>query len=166
MRLVDFGLSWQGSSQCNEMRGTVLYMAPEVHECSYHSKADIWSLGVILYEMLSGQLPFQGQNHTEMFNKTSSADFNFNNAAFTRVSDECKDLISKLLVPDPTQRLSGSDALKHPWFKKFKPRTSSFKEDEDFVNERLCNFKSGSSLKMAVMNVLVKMIARDDDEEI
>ena len=60
VRLVDFGLSWQGKSECTKRRGTVYYMAPEVIQLrpSFHSKVDIWSLGVLLFRLVSGHFPF------------------------------------------------------------------------------------------------------------
>jgi len=60
VRLIDFGLSKaaQNKKQLTTVAGTPYYMAPEVLEGSYSAKADIWSLGVLLYTLVSGYLPF------------------------------------------------------------------------------------------------------------
>lgn len=55
-----------------------------------------------------------------MFKKIKSANYHFRHKEFDMVSPECKDLIQKLLVVDPRKRLSGPDAIKHPWFSKMK----------------------------------------------
>jgi len=62
VRLIDFGLSKasRNNRQLTTMAGTPYYMAPEVLEGSYSKKADIWSLGVLLYTLVCGYLPFQG----------------------------------------------------------------------------------------------------------
>ena len=99
------------------MAGTPYYMAPEVLDGSYSKKADIWSLGVLLYTLVSGYLPFQGANAAEVFRKIKEAEFHFNHVEFNNVSSECKDLINKLLIINQKKRLSGQDALQHPWFK-------------------------------------------------
>lgn len=119
VRLIDFGLSKasRNNRQLTTMAGTPYYMAPEVLEGSYSKKADIWSLGVLLYTLVCGYLPFQGSNAAEVFRKIKEADYHFNHVEFEAVSEECKDLIRKLLVLNQKKRLSGQDALNHKWFK-------------------------------------------------
>ena len=109
VRLIDFGLSKASKTNRNltTVAGTPYYMAPEVLEGNYSSQADIWSLGVLLYTLVSGYLPFQGQTSAEVFRKIKEADFHFNHIEFESVSNECKDLITKLLVPNSKRRLSG-----------------------------------------------------------
>jgi calcium-dependent protein kinase len=66
-KLIDFGLSKRVSSNFSTMTtiaGTPYYMAPEVIDGDYTSQCDIWSLGVLMYVLLSGYLPFQGDNRT------------------------------------------------------------------------------------------------------
>lgn len=79
---------------------------------------------------------------------------------FDTVSEEVKDLIQKILVVDPDQRLTAVGALKHPWFHKefgnSAPLSPGIKLDKDAVN-RLCQFKGGSKLKKAAMIMLVKL---------
>ena len=118
VRLIDFGLSKASKKgkQLKTVAGTPYYMSPEVLEGAYSKKADIWSLGVILYTLVSGYLPFQGKNAAEVFRKIQSADYHFKHNEFNQVSDECKDLIKKLLVVKEAKRISGQDALNHPWF--------------------------------------------------
>ena len=120
VRLIDFGLSKASRTQkLTEMAGTPYYMAPEVLKGSYMAEADIWSLGVLLYCLVSGYLPFQGGSAKEVFSKIKAADFHFDHQEFETISKECKDLITKLLEKDPKKRLTGINALAHPWFAKF-----------------------------------------------
>ena len=109
VRLIDFGLSKasRNNRQLTTMAGTPYYMAPEVLEGAYSKKADIWSLGVLLYTLVCGYLPFQGNNAAEVFRKIKEADYHFNHREFETISDECKDLVRKLLVLNQKKRISG-----------------------------------------------------------
>ena len=95
-------------------------MAPEVVEGhSYGVKADMWSIGVLIYIMMSGYLPFNGKTTELVFEKIKSGKFSFEHAEFNSVSDEGKDLIRKLLQVDQKKRLSAKELLAHDWIKKF-----------------------------------------------
>lgn len=72
---------------------------------------------MLLYTLVSGYLPFQGNNSKEVFDKIKAADFHFNHEEFEIISDDCKDLITKLLVTNPKKRFTGKEALDHNWFK-------------------------------------------------
>ena len=101
VRLIDFGLGKvQRGKHLNEVAGTPLYMAPEVIQGSYGKEADMWSLGVLLFTLVSGYLPFYAKSTNEVFAKIKQCKWTFP-SVFNKVSPECKDLITKLLVSDP-----------------------------------------------------------------
>lgn len=140
-------------------------MAPEVISGLYNIQADLWSIGVLLYTLVSGYLPFQGENSTKVFQKIKKGDYHFRHKEFEDVSDECKNLIRQLLEIDPSKRLTGSQALLHPWFERFEEEqvSSDLLEYNWNVIERLRKFRGVSHLKKALLNQLVKMA---DDKDI
>lgn len=71
IRIIDFGLSRKGSSESEpgQIAGTPFYIAPEIiDQKPYGTKADMWSIGIVLYVLLSGYMPFQGTSFEEIFN--------------------------------------------------------------------------------------------------
>lgn len=119
IKIIDFGLS----KKCGEAEtmhsvvGTLYYVAPEVLEKKYGHECDIWSLGVILYILLSGRPPFEGQN-VEVFTKIIKAEYDFESKRWKKVSKEAIDLIQKMMEHDKKKRISPVEALNHPWFEK------------------------------------------------
>ncbi|XP_035107240.1 MAP kinase-interacting serine/threonine-protein kinase 1 isoform X1 [Callithrix jacchus] len=116
--------------------GSAEYMAPEVVEVFtdqasfYDKRCDLWSLGVVLYIMLSGYPPFVGHCGADcgwdrgevcrvcqdkLFESIQEGKYEFPDKDWAHISSEAKDLISKLLVRDAKQRLSAAQVLQHPW---------------------------------------------------
>jgi calcium-dependent protein kinase len=96
--------------------GTPYYVAPEVLQGHYGLECDCWSLGVIMYILLSGYLPFTGSTAAEVFEKVQEGKFTMDHEEFFKVTDNAKDLIKKLLTVDRAKRFTCSLALKHDWF--------------------------------------------------
>ena len=98
LKVIDFGLSKQvRSKKMHTIVGTPYYIAPEVLNGKYGLKCDVWSLGVIMYILLSGYLPFGGAGAAEVFEKVQAGDYSFKQKEWKKVSDEGKDLINHML---------------------------------------------------------------------
>eukprot|EP00351_Strombidinopsis_sp_SopsisLIS2011_P000367 CAMPEP_0116879368 /NCGR_PEP_ID=MMETSP0463-20121206/11173_1 /TAXON_ID=181622 /ORGANISM="Strombidinopsis sp, Strain SopsisLIS2011" /LENGTH=106 /DNA_ID=CAMNT_0004528629 /DNA_START=655 /DNA_END=975 /DNA_ORIENTATION=+ len=95
--------------------GTSYYVAPEVIHGEYNEKCDVWSIGVILYMLMCGEPPFDGRTDVEVLDKVKKGDYQMDGEAWEDVSEEVKDLITKMLAPED-KRLSAHEAIKHPWF--------------------------------------------------
>lgn len=113
IKLIDFGLSYfkKKGEKVSEIAGTPYYMAPEILLGQYGFEVDIWSLGVLLYILVSGYLPFYSEDRDVVFEKIRTATFSFDHKEFQLVSDECKDLIGLMLNPDRKKRIKGKEIL-------------------------------------------------------
>lgn len=117
--LIDFGLSRFATpkERMDVPVGTISYLAPEVvNQAGYSFKVDQWALGVLLFAMLSGCLPFGGETITDKIHSIRNDEPDLSTESWEHVtSEEAKDLIRKLLHKDPAKRISLKDALEHPW---------------------------------------------------
>ncbi|XP_023013481.2 aurora kinase A [Leptinotarsa decemlineata] len=117
IKIADFGWSVHApSSRRTTLCGTLDYLPPEMVTGKTHNeKVDLWSLGVLCYEFLTGRPPFESASYDDTYRRISKAQFTFP----PYVSDEAKDLIIKLLVVNPNMRLELSEVLKHKWISKY-----------------------------------------------
>ncbi|EJD03171.1 kinase-like protein [Fomitiporia mediterranea MF3/22] len=126
LKITDFGtgkLLDDGSERAGTFVGTAQYVSPELLTTNNTSKAsDIWAVGCIIFQMIAGRFPFSALSEYLMWQKVKSLDYTFPDG-FDEVA---KDVVQKLLVIDPTQRLGAGepgtpydiDALRrHPFFK-------------------------------------------------
>ncbi|KAE8660062.1 Phosphoenolpyruvate carboxylase kinase 2 [Hibiscus syriacus] len=96
--------------------GTPYYVAPEILAGrEYGEKVDVWSCGVVLYIMLAGFPPFDGETAVEIFEAVLRGNLRFPVRAFQWVSPGVKDLLRKMLCKDVSRRLSAEQVLRHPW---------------------------------------------------
>lgn len=100
--------------------GTPTYVAPEIlEETGYGLKVDMWAAGVITYIMLCGFPPFRSvkKDQDELFDLIMDGDYEFLSPYWDNVSNDAKDLISKLLVVNHSERYGAEEVLAHPWVK-------------------------------------------------
>ena len=149
IKIIDFGLSNKYSKKSNLLStlcGSPHYAAPEVLQGRGYKPrpVDIWSAGIVLYYMLSGKLPFQGDSDQDLYKKIIAGNFKNIDA----VSKEANDLIQNILNPNPMKRFNISQIKKHPWFNVFNNNNFQIMNyyglltnkyiipvDEDIVNE-------------------------------
>uniref|UniRef100_A0A8D3AD11 Ribosomal protein S6 kinase n=1 Tax=Scophthalmus maximus TaxID=52904 RepID=A0A8D3AD11_SCOMX len=122
IRICDFGFAKQLRAENGLLMTpcyTANFVAPEVlKKQGYDAACDIWSLGVLLYTMLTGFTPFaNGPEDTpeEILARIGSGKFSLTGGYWTSVSAEAKDLVSKMLHVDPHRRLTAGQVLRHPW---------------------------------------------------
>uniref|UniRef100_A0A8C0UPH6 non-specific serine/threonine protein kinase n=1 Tax=Cyanistes caeruleus TaxID=156563 RepID=A0A8C0UPH6_CYACU len=122
IRICDFGFAKQLRAENGLLMTpcyTANFVAPEVlKRQGYDAACDIWSLGVLLYTMLTGYTPFaNGPDDTpeEILARIGSGKFSLSGGYWNSVSDTAKDLVSKMLHVDPHQRLTAAQVLSHPW---------------------------------------------------
>lgn len=154
IKLIDFGISTEIKGyNLTESIGTVLYVAPEVILSDYNEKCDIWSIGIIMFYLLSGKLPFAGINQKEIMQKVIVGELKFEDAIWNTVSENAKNLIKNLLNKDYSIRINAEQALDNVWFKNENDLSSS-----NFNSEKLTfceeeNSNNDEKIRLAFKNI-------------
>jgi len=127
IKLIDFGYAgvWTPEKPLTGLCGTPDYVAPEVlswyddedNGTPYGKGSDLWSLGVLLYVILSGCSPFSADEEEAILELVAQAKYEFHEAEWANITPDAKDLISKLLIVDPEKRLTMEQLLNHAWLK-------------------------------------------------
>ncbi|XP_040536517.1 death-associated protein kinase 2 isoform X7 [Gallus gallus] len=141
IKLIDFGLAHkiEDGVEFKNIFGTPEFVAPEI--VNYEPlglAADMWSIGVITYILLSGASPFLGETKQETLANITAVNYEFDEEFFSNTSDLAKDFIRKLLVKDTRKRLTIQEALSHPWITPLDKRQALVRR-ESVVNME--NFK-------------------------
>lgn len=106
--------------------GTLDYLPPEMVEGKEHNeKVDYWALGVLTYEFVCGFPPFEDRNSVNnTYRRIARVDLKFEDKE-VRISEEVKDLITRLLRYDPQKRIPLTEVKKHPWIVKYRPKEAA-----------------------------------------
>ena len=120
IKIADFGLSkaFSDGDPLKTACGTPDYAAPEVltlDQTGYSDAVDLWSIGIITYVLLCGYPPFYAKEQRELFTQILNADYEFPEEDWAQISEDAKDFIRHLLVVDPNERMTATQALHHKW---------------------------------------------------
>lgn len=119
VKLADFGFakSIEKKNGCRTLCGTPGYLAPEILERfpAYDVKCDVWSVGVILFLLLGGYLPFDDEDEDKVFDRTRNGQYDFRPQFWRKISNGAKDLVTKCLTLNPNKRYSCTQCLEHEW---------------------------------------------------
>jgi len=135
--------------------GSAFYVAPQVLEGDYDEASDLWSLGCIMFVMLSGQPPFLADTEEQVLRKVKRGYFQFK-GEWAGVSEDAKNLITELLEMDPSKRITSAQALKHTWILDTAPNATG--EVSSSVAENLISFQKATRLKKAALQIIASNV--------
>lgn len=167
LKIVDFGTSmtFDPDNVLNEKLGTAYYIAPEVIHKKYNEKCDLWSCGVIMYILLSGEPPFNdpAADNEAIMKKVEQGKYDLKKGVWGSISKDAKDLVKKLLTFEPEDRISAEEALLHPWI-----QATKIEVDADAASNALGNlnaFRSGQKLKVAAASYIGSQLISKSEKE-
>ncbi|CAD8154267.1 unnamed protein product [Paramecium octaurelia] len=170
LKLIDFGVSKRflvkGKVTKNidmwTRTGSLFYQAPEIFlGGGYNEKVDIWSIGIILYQLLVGQLPFQQETVLDTIEMIRDSEINVKNtSAFKKLNSLEQDLLKRLLKKDPEKRLSAEDFALHPWLQKRQQKKSTKSFDDCDIQD---NRKNDGILQSSEISIMRQYLPRSNN---
>jgi len=160
LKLIDFGLATEHLKRdIIKKCGTAGYTAPEIllNE-QYDFKADLYSAGIVMYICLTGRPAFVGDEYKELLEDNRKGVIPYKEKHWSHISPEAKDLVQRILVPNPHQRISLGKALAHRWFEKMLP-PEEMKDISEF-NYRMGNMVVGEEDHISNVPVIMPQVSR------
>ena len=163
LKIADFGLSqsFNLKKMLTSKVGTSYYVPPEILAGNYTEKCDIWSAGIILYILLSGEPPFNGPNDETIFARIKTYKYEFPEQKWSKISVEAKDLLSKMLIQED-KRLSASQVLQHPWFDIIKNEKITFEKLNFGKDNFFKEYKDSNQLKKIVLLYIASKLEENE----
>ncbi|GFR51827.1 hypothetical protein Agub_g14290 [Astrephomene gubernaculifera] len=162
LKLTDFGLGvfFKPGERFRDLVGSPYYVAPEVLRKNYSHEADMWSLGVILYILLSGLPPFWGDTEDQIFKMVLKGHIDFKTDPWPKISEAAKDCVRRLLDQDVSKRATAAQILKHEWL--IKEGVALDIALDSVVLKRLKQFAQMNKLKKACLMVIGQHLTPDE----
>jgi len=160
LKLIDFGFSkmWDPNIKMHVSCGTLAYVAPEVLQKNYTSQCDLWSLGVIAFVLLSGYMPFSGNEEVQT-ERICAGKYVMKPDRWSAISLEAKSFTKALLEVDPDKRMSASGALSHAWLQQ---RHASHTEVDVGVVDALRQFGQASKFRRCCMEMMALSLSNKE----
>lgn len=165
IKIIDWGTArfFDKNKKMNKISGTPYYIAPEVLFEKYDEKCDVWSCGVIMYILLCGYPPFNGENDSEILAKIKLGEFSFPDEEWESVSDAAKKLIRLMLTKKPEDRPSAGECLNHPWLKENNKRDVNVNLGKKCLNN-MRKFHAGRKLQQAALTYIVNYLMTKEEK--
>jgi calcium-dependent protein kinase len=165
VKIIDWGTArfFEKNKKMNKISGTPYYIAPEVLFEKYDEKCDIWSCGVIMYILLCGYPPFNGETDNEILAKIKAGKFSFPVEEWETISSDAKELIHNMLEFDPKKRFSASQCLNTTWLTENNKKTV----DTALSKRALGNMKkfhAERKLQQAALTYIVNHLMSKEDK--
>ncbi|PRW57858.1 calcium-dependent kinase 29-like [Chlorella sorokiniana] len=174
LKAVDFGISvfCRPGQYLASKAGTRIVMAPEVVRERYTLSADLWSVGVMAYLLLTGRLPFpfwdtmyvkrQAVTEKDLYNDICSAPLDFESSPWDSLSDEARDFVSALLNRNEAQRPTAEQALQHRWLAADEHHPGADVPLGSSIVQRLQRFGTYGRLKRAALHAIARFVPPDN----
>lgn len=139
-------------------------MSPEVLKGSYTTQADLWSVGVIAYMLLSSQMPFYGRKRSHIVAQITKGKYDFRGRRWKKISPSAKEFVKSLLVVDPEERATADEAFRAAWLNRRYSATvrNPHSDEVDSANQSLVKFSSYSKLKKVALMVIAHKSTSDE----
>ncbi|RWR80342.1 calcium-dependent protein kinase 10-like protein [Cinnamomum micranthum f. kanehirae] len=162
LKTIDFGLSmfFKPGDIFTDVVGSPYYVAPEVLRKRYGPECDVWSAGVIIYILLCGVPPFWAETEQGIFEQVLHGDLDFLSDPWPSISESAKDLVRKMLVRDPKNRLTAHQVLCHPWVQV--DGVAPDKPLDSAVLSRLKQFSAMNKLKKMALRVIAESLSEEE----
>lgn len=163
LKITDFGLScnFKPRVPMTTRAGTLPYMAPEVFQKKYTQAVDMWSCGVMTYELLCGYLPFAGKSEQEITDKIVKGSYSFGTSEWVDISQECLLFVGSLLKKNPTARHTPQQAMHHDYMDSRLPKVKDAPLKPKLL-QALRSFRSMNKLKRAALSVVASMLPQEE----
>ena len=172
LKIIDFGTAkiFEGDQKETKFIGTSYYIAPEVLKENYDEKCDVWSCGVIMYILLCGYPPFNGNSNEEIYNSIKNSQPYFHGEDWRDITPEAIDLLQNMLNKNSNKRFSAEKCINHKWFKLLdqnnKNIISNFgKKLQMKVINKMNDFVKENRLKQAVLQFISNQFNLKKEEE-
>lgn len=154
LKLIDFGIAVEckPGQMLSELCGTPFYVAPQVVTKRYDKRCDIWSVGVIMYTLLSGSVPFNGTD-SEIIQKARAGIVHYKDDSWSHVSSDAQNLVKAMLTRNADKRMSAQDALQHKWIVEKAPAAREGRLPMDLL-DRLNSFRQKNIVKKAALQIV------------
>jgi len=162
LKAIDFGLSifFEPGQRFGEIVGSPYYMAPEVLRRNYGEEVDVWSTGVILYILLCGVPPFWAETEEGIAHAIVRGQIDFERDPWPRISEDAKDLVKRMLEPNPYNRFTVEEVLENQWIQNA-DKVSNVPLGEG-VRTRIKQFSLMNKFKKRVLRVVADNLPDDE----
>lgn len=171
IKIIDFGVSRQYfkvNDDLNSIVGTPYYVAPEVLSGKYDKKVDIWSIGIIMFVLMTGYPPFNGKSKTDLFEKIKTKDLPYpqkKDKSFYTPS--AVNFLTLLTKKDPSSRPSASELLNDKWFEIIKDTSSIGNINiEKSILDNIKGFTLPNLFQRTLLKLMVKKLKSSQIQEL
>mmetsp|Transcript_154123 Transcript_154123/g.287320 ORF Transcript_154123/g.287320 Transcript_154123/m.287320 type:complete len:711 (-) Transcript_154123:75-2207(-) len=165
IKVIDMGLACRTDHVLKTKAGSPYYVAPEVLGGKYNEACDLWSCGVVMYILFSGEPPFAGRNDEDTIRLVKRGRYSMPNEIWRPVSEDAKDLIKGLLVLDPKARLTAEQATTHEWISRVAPRSTGAPLQAKHIGNMQA-FCQTSKLKKAALHAIALLLNDESIKEL